>query len=121
MNTFSNNASNDNYKQLNIKPKIDCEPLDGFDARLNHRQFKITDQVLKDMSYALGNASENYFKDQDIKAVKEFAKGNANTLVIPSDVMNDIGKLPIDAKIVEASISKKTDKKATSKSNKTEN
>ena len=37
MNTFSNNASNDNYKQLNIKPKIDSEPLDGFDARLNHR------------------------------------------------------------------------------------
>lgn len=76
---------------------------------------------IKSVNEALGNASENYFKDQSIKAVKEFAKGNANTLVIPSDVMNDIGKLPIDAKVVEASISKKTDKKTTSKSNKTEN
>lgn len=76
---------------------------------------------IETINAALDKATKNYFKDQNIKAVKEFANGNANTLVIPSDVMNDIGKLPIDTKIVEASISKKIDKKTTSKSNKTEN
>lgn len=91
MNTFSNNASNDNYKQLNIKPKIDSEPLDGFDARLNHRQFKITDQILKDMSYNF-NSILYHFISNDTLQVGDIVEviGHQSNILVVKKVFNEV-------------------------------
>lgn len=91
MNTFSNNSSNDNYQQLNIRPKIDSEPLDGFDARLNHKQFKITDQVLKDMSYNFNSILYHFISNDTLQAgdIVEVVGHQSNILVVKK-VFNEV-------------------------------
>ena len=91
MNTFSNNSSNDNYQQLNIRPKIDSEPLDGFDARLNHKQFEITDQVLKDMSYNF-NSILYHFISNDTLQVGDIVEviGHQSNILVVKKVFNEV-------------------------------
>ena len=69
---------------------------------------------ISEINKALANVPDSYFKDQEIKALKEFATDSSNTLIIPNKLMNEMGDLPTATKIVQASAhqSKKNSQKA---------
>ncbi|WP_099974083.1 MULTISPECIES: SPFH domain-containing protein [Lactobacillaceae] len=48
----------------------------------------------------LSNADDKYFKNQSITAFSDLAKSESNTIVIPSDEITELGKLPVAGKLL---------------------
>lgn len=68
---------------------------------------------ISEINKALANVPDSYFKDQEIKALEQFATSDSNTLIIPNKLMNEMGDLPVATKIVQATAHRQTNDKST--------